>query len=189
MWETRVWSLGQEDPLEKEMATHSSILARRMLWMEELGRLQSTGSQRVKHDWLTSLFHLSNRMGVVEVVFQSLSHVWLFETPWTVAHQASLAFTVSWSLLKFMSIECNQVQPSCPLSYPSHPVFNLSKHQGLFQWISSSHEVAKGLELQLQHQSFQWIFETDFLYDWAVWSPWCPKDSQGSSPALHSGKI
>ena len=50
MQETRVQSLGQEDPLEKEMATHSSILAWRIPWMEEPGRLQSTGSQRVGHD-------------------------------------------------------------------------------------------------------------------------------------------
>ena len=50
MWETRVQSLGQEDPLEKEMATHSSTLAWKMPWMEERGRLQSTGSQRVGHD-------------------------------------------------------------------------------------------------------------------------------------------
>ena len=55
MWETWVQSLGQEDPLEKEMATHSSILAWRIPWMEEPGRLQSTGSQRVGHDWATSL--------------------------------------------------------------------------------------------------------------------------------------
>ena len=47
---TWVQSLGQEDPLEKEMATHSSILAWRIPWMEELGGLQSTGSQRVRHD-------------------------------------------------------------------------------------------------------------------------------------------
>ena len=53
--ETRVRSLGWEDPLEKEMATHSSILAWRILWMEELGRLQSMGLQRVAHDWMTSL--------------------------------------------------------------------------------------------------------------------------------------
>ena len=46
---------GQEDPLEKEMATHSSILAWRIPWMEEPGGLQSTGSQRVRHDWVTSL--------------------------------------------------------------------------------------------------------------------------------------
>ena len=48
--ETRVQSLGREDPLEKEMATHSSILAWRIPWMEEPGRLKSMGSQRVGHD-------------------------------------------------------------------------------------------------------------------------------------------
>ena len=50
MWETRVRFLGREDPLEKEMATHSSILAWRIPWTEEPGGLQSTGSQRVEHD-------------------------------------------------------------------------------------------------------------------------------------------
>ena len=48
-------------------------------------------------------------------------------------------------------------------SSPFPPTFNLSQHQGLFQWVSSSHQVAKVLEFQLQHQSFQWIFRTDFL--------------------------
>ena len=55
------------------------------------------------------------------------------------------------------------IQPSHPLSTPSPPVFNLSQHQGLFQWVSTSHQVARVLELQLQHQSFQWIFRADFL--------------------------
>ena len=50
MWEARVQSLGPEDPLEKEMATHSSILSWRIPWMEEPGRLQPIGSQRVRHD-------------------------------------------------------------------------------------------------------------------------------------------
>ena len=50
MWETRVQSLGQEDLLEKETVTHSSILARKITWMEEPGRLQSMGSQRLEHD-------------------------------------------------------------------------------------------------------------------------------------------
>ena len=50
MWETRVQSLGQEDPLEKGMATHSSILAWKIPWMEEPGRLLFMGSQRVGHD-------------------------------------------------------------------------------------------------------------------------------------------
>ena len=55
------------------------------------------------------------------------------------------------------------IQPSHPLSSPSLPTFNLSQHQGLFKWVSSSHHVAKVLVFQLQHQSFQWIFRSDFL--------------------------
>ena len=55
------------------------------------------------------------------------------------------------------------IQPSYPLSSASPPALNLFRHQGLFQWVSSSHQVARILEFQLQHQSFQWIFKTDFL--------------------------
>ena len=55
MWETRVRSLGWEDPLEKEIATHSSTLAWKIPWTEEPGSLQSMGSQRVGHDWVTKL--------------------------------------------------------------------------------------------------------------------------------------
>ena len=54
------------------------------------------------------------------------------------------------------------IQPSPSLSSPSPPTFNLSQHRGLFQWVSCSHQGAKGLELPLQHQSFQWIFRVDF---------------------------
>ena len=54
-------------------------------------------------------------------------------------------------------------QSSHPLSSPSPPAFNLSQHQGLFKCVSSSHQVAKVLEFELQHQSFQRIFRTDFL--------------------------
>ena len=55
------------------------------------------------------------------------------------------------------------IQPSHPLSFPSPPALNPSQHQGLFQWINSSHEVAKVLEFQFQHQSFQWTPRTDLL--------------------------
>ena len=71
------------------------------------------------------------------------------------------------------------IQPSCPLSSPSPPAFNLPQHQGLSQGVSSSHQVAKVLEFQFQHQSFQRIFRTDFLYDWLAGSPCSPRDSQG----------
>ena len=76
------------------------------------------------------------------------------------------------------------IQPSHPLSSPSPPAFNLSQHQGLFQWVSSSHKIAKVLELHLQHQSFRWIFRTDFLSDWLVGSPCSPRNSQESSRTL-----
>ena len=59
------------------------------------------------------------------------------------------------------------IQPSHPLSSPSHPAPRSSQHQGLFQWVNSSHEVAKVLEFQLQHQSFQWTPRTvSFRMDW-----------------------
>ena len=59
MQETWVWSLGGEDPLEKEMATHSSILTWKIPWTEDPGRLQSLGSQRVGYDWVASLHFTS----------------------------------------------------------------------------------------------------------------------------------
>ena len=55
------------------------------------------------------------------------------------------------------------IPPSHLLSSPSSPVFNLSQHQSLFQWVSYSHQVVKVLKLQLQHEFFQWIFRTYFL--------------------------
>ena len=95
---------------------------------------------------------------------QLLSRVRLFETPWNAAHQSSLSITNSRSLLKLnVHRVSDAIQPSNPLSSPSLPAFNRSQHQGFFKWISSSHQVTKVLELQLQHQSFQWIIRTDFF--------------------------
>ena len=74
------------------------------------------------------------------------------------------------------------IQPSQPLLPLSPPALNLSQHQGHFQWVSSSYQVAKVLELQLQHQLFQWIFRTDLLQNGLVGSPYSPRDSQESSP-------
>ena len=76
----------------------------------------------------------------------------------------------------------NAILSSHPLSSSSPPAFNLSQYQGLFQGVSSSHQVAKVLEFQLQLQSFQWIFRPDLLEDWLVGSPCGPRDSQESSP-------
>ena len=71
----------------------------------------------------------------------------------------------------------------CWMLFPSPLAFSFFQHQCLFQWVSSSHQVAKVLELQLQQQSFQWIFRIKFLYYWFVWYPCSPRDSQESSPA------
>ena len=73
--------------------------------------------------------------------------------------------TISSSVLSFSS---------CPQSFPV---------SGTFQWLNTSDQVAKVLQLQFQHQSFQWLFSVDFLWDWLVWSPCCPRDFQKSSPA------
>ena len=72
------------------------------------------------------------------------------------------------------------IRPSHPPLSPSPPAINLS-HQGLFKWVSSLHQVVKVLEFQLQHQSFQWIFRTDFLSNGLVRFPCCSRDSQESS--------
>ena len=73
------------------------------------------------------------------------------------------------------------IQPSHPLLSSSPPASNPSQHQGLFHWVNSSHEVAKGLEFHLQHQSFQWTPRTDLLQDGLVGSPCSLRDSQESS--------
>ena len=98
-------------------------------------------------------------------------------TPGLPVHQQLPEFTQSYG--HWVS---DAIQPSHPLSSPSPPTFKLSQHQGLFKWVSSLHQMAKVLEFQLQHQSFQSILRTDFLYDGLVGSPCSPRDSQESSP-------
>ena len=93
--------------------------------------------------------------------FHSVSE--MCQTPWDPVDCSTPGLSVYHQLPELAQTHFGDaIQPSHPLSSPS-PTFNLSQHQGLFQWVSSSHQVAKGLEFQLQHQSFQWIFRTDFL--------------------------
>ena len=103
---------------------------------------------------------------------QSLSHVQLCN-PMDCSMPGFPVITSSRSLLRLASIKSGDaIQPSSP------PAFNLSQHQGLFKWVSSSHQMAKVLELELQHQSFQWTPRTDLLWDCLVWSPCSPRASQ-----------
>ena len=101
-------------------------------------------------------------------VVQLLSRAWHFANPWTIALQASLSFTISLSLsltlLKLMSIESVRSSNHLILCCPLLLLLSIfSSFRGFSSESSSSHQVVKVLELQLQHQSFQWIFRVDFL--------------------------
>ena len=124
--------------------------------------------------------------------FTSL-HIWSVSsaaqsclTLWSPMDCSTPGFPVHHQLPKLAQTHAHQVgdaiQSSHSLLSTSPSAFNLSQHEGVSQWVNSLHQVIKVLELQLQHQSFQWIFRTDFFEDWLVWSPCSPKGSQESSP-------
>ena len=104
---------------------------------------------------------------------------------WDPVYCITPGFPVHHQFLELTQIHVPQVGDAIQssLSSPSPPAFSLSQHQGLFKWVSSSHQVAKGFEFQLQHQSFQWT-----LKDWSPlgWTGWISlqesRDSQESSP-------
>ena len=113
---------------------------------------------------------------------QSLSHVRLCDTmnhsmPGLPVHHQLPEFTQT-----YVHWVGDAIQPSHPLSSPSPSAPNPCQHQSLFQWVNSSHEVAKVLGFQLQHQSFQWTPRTNLLQNGLVGSPCSPRDSQESSP-------
>ena len=113
---------------------------------------------------------------------RSLSRVWLCNP----MDHSTLGLSVHHQLPEFTQTHVHwfgdAILPSRLLLSPSPPTFNLSQHQGLFKWVNSLHHMAKILEFQLQHQSFQWIFRADFLQDGLIGFPCSPRDSQESSP-------
>ena len=126
----------------------------------------------------------------LEVQFSSVTQSYL--TLWDPMDCSTTGLPVYRQPLEFTQMHIHWVfdaiQPSHPLSSPS-PTLNISQHQGLFKWVTSSHQVAKVLEFQLQHQSFQWIFRTDFFKDGLFGSPCSPRESQESSPTPHFKNI
>ena len=139
------------------MATHSSTLAWKISWMEKPGRLQSMGSQRVRQDRTTSL-SLSVQFSLVAQSSPTLCNPMNHSTPCLPVHHQLPEFTQT-----HVHRVGDAIQTSHPLSSSSPPAPSPTQHQGLFQWVSSLHEVAKVLEFQLQHQSFQWTPRTDLL--------------------------
>ena len=166
MWETWVWSLGWEDPLEKEMATHTSILAWRIPWMEEPGGLQSMGlqSQTRLSDFTSLHFSQSCNFSSSHVRMWELDHkegcCSVAQSCLTVYKPMDLTMTVGFPVLHHLlelaqtyvhwvimgALWCNHnvndaIQPCYPLSPPSLTL-NLSQDQGHFQWDSSSYQMA-----------------------------------------------
>ena len=102
-------------------------------------------------------------------------------------------FPVLHHLLEFVQTHfcwvSDAIEPSHPLLSPCCPAFRLSQCHGFYQWVGFSHQVAKVSEPQLQHQSFQWIFRINFLFNWLVWSSCSSRDSQESPPAPQFERI
>ena len=130
MRETQVQSLGWEDSLEKEIATHSSTLAWKILWTEEPCRLQSTGSQRVRHNRATSLSLncYSVQFSSVAQSCPTLCNPMNCSMPDLPVHHQRPEFTQT-----HLHRVSDAIQPSHPLSSPSPPAPNSSQHQNLFQ--------------------------------------------------------
>ena len=120
---------------------------------------------------------------------QLLSSVQLFATPWVTAHQASLSITISRSSLRHTSIESVMPSSHLILCRPFLHLPPIPPSISLFQWVNSLHEVAKVLELQLQHHSLQRNPRVDLLQNGLVGSPCSPRDSQDSSPTLQFKSI
>ena len=107
------------------------------------------------YKWILQVIyhHFCHILNIVAVV-QLPSHVQLFATPWTEVGQASLCLIISWFVQVHVHCISDAIQPSHPLMLSFPCALNLSQHQGLFQRVSCSHQMAKIREFQLQHKSF-----------------------------------
>ena len=139
--------------------------------------------QKVNVHWLISMrpqyynFHWAFRFGSVAQSCPTLCDRMNRSTPGLPVHHRLPEFTQTH--IHWVS---DAIQPPHPLSSPSPPAPNPSQHQSLFQWVNSSHQVAKVLEFQLQHHSLQRNPRVDLLQNGLVGSPCSPRDSQESSP-------
>ena len=146
--------------MQNDMSIHSSSSSSNMHWAVTIILCLMCSGVWVYRDELNMLV-----LAVYSVQFSSvaqscsiLCNPMNLSTPGLPVHH---------QLLEFIQTHVHWVgdviHPSHPVASPSPPAFNLAQHQGLFQLVSSLYQVAKVLEFQFQHQSFQWIFRTDFL--------------------------
>ena len=154
MWETRVQCLGQEVPLEKEMATHSSILAWKIPWTEEPGRLQSMGWQRVGHNWATSLRFTYHMPEFVLRFLHLLSHL-----TW---QQLCVAHTFIIPLLKIRQLPALS-PPTLPVACQASHDVCCSDGEGERRWGLLPEEQSV---LGYCHHPFFWLLYVDGLLAW-----------------------
>ena len=144
-------------------------------------RISRNEEEKFKHKLYTKLF---GTFGLFCInILNSLKFTQIFRVVQLLSHVQLPGFPVLQSLLKLMTIE--SVMPSNHLIL-YHPLLLLPSIFPIirvFSRVNSSHQVAKVLKLQLQHESFQWIFRSDFLQDWLVWSPCCPRVGAPNSNA------
>ena len=132
-------------------------------WTGRPGMLQSMGSQRVGHDWVTELnWNFSHAIFIISKLrVQDFRNYPVWEIHCTGRETGPTG--IEWLAQIHVYPVSDAIWQSHRLSSPSPPTFNLSQHEGLLQWLSTLHWVAEVLELQLQHQSLQWVFRIDFL--------------------------
>ena len=152
--ETQIkWCKSFSETERKELSSMNSMSGENIL--QELGESKDISDEEELREFIAS--------NCVLVVVQTLSCVWICDP----IECSTPVSPVLYYLLEFAQTHVHWVsdaiQPSHPLSPPSPPDLSLSQHQGLFQWVSCSHQVAKVFELQLQYQSLQWVFMVDFL--------------------------
>ena len=152
--ETQIkWCRSFSGTERKELSSMNSMSGENIL--QELGESKDISDEEELREFIAS--------NCVLVVVQTLSCVWICDP----IECSTPVFPVLYYLSEFAQTHVHWVsdaiQPSHPLSSPSPPDLSLSQHQGLFQWVSCSHQVAKVFELQLQYQSLQWVFMVDFL--------------------------
>ena len=149
------WTLAFQTPLCTEFSREEYLT--RLPFLTP-GDLPGPGIQPVSRLCKRIIYHGANPW---------LSSVQSCPTLWDPMDRSTPSLPVHHQLPKFTQTHVHWVgdaiQPSHLLSSPSHHALNLSQHQGLFKWVSSSHQVAKDLEFQLQQQSFQWTLRTDLL--------------------------
>ena len=146
MWETRAGSLGWEDPLEKEMATHSSTLAWNIPWTKEPGRLQSMGLQRVRHDWAASLSFTEFKLSCVIISSGPKERKKNKRFKWLrlriVEKKRRLSFPPPWELQTPLSSASPRLLINLPRNWLSH-------FEHLFSlWAPLEHQARKRKDLE-----------------------------------------